>query len=115
MKTWSIPAAMFVAAIVASAALAQQLPEVTPQPPVPAKGTVAQGVEDGTITAKVQEAISADPALKDMQFTVATADSVVTLSGTAPASDQVARALAIARAVPGVKSVINILAVVKPS
>ena len=111
----SIPA-LLISAILAGAALAQSpLPDVTPQPAVPAKGTVAQGVEDSTITAKVQEAISADPALKDLQFTVATADSVVTLSGTAPAGDQVARALAIARAVPGVKSVINILAVVKPT
>jgi osmotically-inducible protein OsmY len=106
MKLLSIP--VLVAAIVSGAALAQ-LPEVQPQPAV--KSTVAQGVEDETITSKVTDAIGSDPALKDMQFTVETADSVVTLNGTANASDQIARAVAIARAVPGVKSVINILAV----
>lgn len=107
MKSLSIPV-MFVAAMAAGAAFAQ-LPEVTPQPTP--KGTVAQAVDDATITAKVKEAITADPALKDMEFTVETGDAVVTLAGSAGANDQIARAVAIARAVDGVKSVVNILAV----
>jgi len=41
--------------------------------------------------------------------------AVVTLAGSANASDKIARAVALAKAVPGVKSVINILAVVKDS
>jgi osmotically-inducible protein OsmY len=86
-----------------------QLPEVKP-PPVP-KGTTEQRSEDETITAQVKEAISADAELKDMEFTVETANNVVTLSGTARAKDQIARAIAIARSIPGVKSVINILGI----
>ncbi len=107
MKSLSIPV-MFVAAMAVGAAFAQ-LPEVHPQPAP--KGTVAQAVDDAAITSKVKDAITSDPALKDMEFTVETTDAVVTLNGTAGASDQIARALAIARAVDGVKAVTNILAV----
>ncbi|MGZ5080406.1 MAG: BON domain-containing protein [Usitatibacter sp.] len=107
MKSLSIPAIVF-AMMAAGAALAQ-LPEV--QPPSAPKGTVAQGVEDATITSKVKNAIASDSAMKDVELTVETADAVVTLSGTARASDQIARAIALAREVDGVKSVINILAV----
>src|SRR3984893_15493800 len=99
---------LIVIAFSASVAMAQ-LPEVKP-PPEP-KGTATLQSEDETISAKVKDAITSDPALKEMEFTVATADAVVTLEGTAPARDQIARAVAIARGVPGVKSVINILAV----
>ena len=107
MKLLSIPAVL-VAAIAAGASFAQ-LPEVQPQPAP--KGTVAQAVDDAMITSKVRDAIASDPALKDMEFTVETTDSVVTLNGTANARDQIARAVAIARAVSGVKAVTNILAV----
>ena len=107
MKSLSFPA-VFIVALTASAAFAQ-LPEVQPQPAP--KGTVAQSVDDATITSKVRNAIASDPALKDMEFTVDTTDSVVTLNGTAPARDQIARAVALARTVDGVKSVVNILAV----
>ena len=107
MKSLTIPA-VFVAAMAAGAAFAQ-LPEVQPQPAP--KGTVAQAAEDATITSKVKNAIASDPALKDMEFTVETADAVVTLNGTAGASDQIARAVALAKAVDGVKAVVNVLAV----
>ena len=107
MKLLSI-LAVFVAAIAAGAAFSQ-LPEVQPQRAP--KGTVAQAVDHATITSKVKDAIASDPALKDMEFTVETTDSVVTLNGTANARDQIARAVALARAVPGVKAVTNILAV----
>ena len=107
MKSLSIPAAVF-AAMTACAAVAQ-LPPVQPQPAP--KGTVAQSVDDATITSKVTNAIAEDPVLKDIEFTVDTTDAVVTLNGTANAKDQVARAVAIARSIDGVKSVVNILAV----
>ena len=60
---------------------------------------------------KVKSAIASDPALKGMELTVETTDAVVTLNGTAAALDQIARAVALARAVDGVKAVTNILAV----
>jgi hyperosmotically inducible protein len=107
MKSLSIPA-VFATAITACMAFGQ-LPEVQPPPPV--KSTVAQGVDDATITTKVKSAISSDSALKDMEFTVETTDAVVTLRGTAGALDQIARAMAIARSVDGVKGVTNALAV----
>ncbi|HEX7606980.1 MAG TPA: BON domain-containing protein [Usitatibacter sp.] len=107
MKSLSILAVL--SATLALGVAFAQLPEVKPLP-VPISAT-AQSVIDEGITAKVMSALSSDPALKDMEFTVATADAVVTINGTASAADQVARALAIARAVPGVKSVTSILAV----
>ena len=107
MKSLSILAVL--SATLALGVAFAELPEVKP-PPVPIS-TVAQSVKDEAITAKVASALSSDPALKDMEFTVATTDAVVTLNGTANAADQIARALAIARAVDGVKSVTNILAV----
>ena len=107
MKSLSI-SALFAAAMAFGVAAAD-LPEVKP-PPVP-NSAVAQSVIDETITGKVMSAISSDPQLKDVEFTVATADGVVTLNGTATAADQIMRALAIARSVEGVKSVTNILAV----
>lgn len=109
MKLSLIPAVLAVA-ISAGVAFAQApLPEVKP-PPVQ-EGPVTQLMDDATITSKVTEAISADPELKDMEFTVDTTDAVVTINGTATARDQIARALAIARTVPGVKSVTNIMGV----
>jgi osmotically-inducible protein OsmY len=111
--------ALFVAALSTGAAFAQlpavqplaapPLPEVQPQPAP--KSTVAQSVDDSAITSKVTAAISSDPALKGLEFTVETNDAIVILNGTATASDQIARAVAIAKSVNGVKSVTNVLAV----
>ncbi len=107
MKTISIPVMIF-AAFTAYPAFAQ-LPPV--QPPSPPTGPVAQGAADETITSKVKNAIAADSTLADMELTVETTDAVVSLNGTARARDQIDRALSLARAVDGVKSVVNVLAV----
>ena len=116
MKLLSI-CAIFAAAMAFGVAAAD-LPDVKPPAPLPDVKTppvpntaVGQSVIDETITGKVMSAIASDPQLKDVEFTVATTDGVVTLNGTATASDQIMRALAIARSVEGVKSVTNILAV----
>jgi hypothetical protein len=85
------------------------LPEV--KPPVESNSVIPQSVVDETITNRVTRAIANDPELKDLEFTVETTDSVVTINGTATQSDQIMRALAIARSIDGVKSVTNILAV----
>jgi len=138
MKTLSIPS-LCALAIVAGGAFAQVPASTTvvppaspvviptmpatrvPTPPATAlpvvppkadpKSTGAQAVDDSTITSKVNEAISSDSDLKSMSFTVETTDAVVTLHGVADSKEQVARALALVRAVAGVKSVINIVAV----
>jgi hyperosmotically inducible protein len=107
MKSSSI-AVLLAAAMCASATFAQ-LPEVQPKPEP--KGTVAQSADDSAVSTQVKNAISSDPALKDVEVTVETNEGVVTLNGTAGASDQIARAVAIAKGVPGVKRVINVLAV----
>ncbi len=75
-----------------------------PPPPDP-KSTAAQASQDASITSKVRDAIASDAQLKDLEFTV------VTLNGTAASREQIARALALAKSVDGVKSVTNILAV----
>jgi len=111
MKSLSILAVVS-AKLALGIAFAAELPEVKP-PPAPIS-TVAQSVQDEAITAKVTSALSSDPELKDLEFTVATNDAVVVINGTATAADQISRALAIARAVDGVKSVTSILAV-RPS
>ncbi len=105
MKSSSV-SAVFVAVMAAGAAFAQ-VPDVAPTP----NPSVAPAVDDAAITSKVQAALVADSALKDMEVTVETNDGVVTLNGTAAARDQISRALSVARSVDGVKSVTNILAV----
>jgi hyperosmotically inducible periplasmic protein len=85
------------------------LPEVPP--PTPPQSTVAVAVSDSTITSKVRDAIASDSDLKSMSVTVETTDSIVTLNGTADSREQIARALAVARTVEGVKGVTNVLAV----
>jgi hypothetical protein len=116
MKLLSI-CAIFATAMAFGVAAAD-LPDVKPpaplpdvQPPPAPTTTVAQSVIDETINGKVTSAISSDPQLKELEFTAATTDGVVTLNGTATAKDQIMRALAIARSIDGVKSVTNILAV----
>jgi hyperosmotically inducible protein len=125
MKSISI-SAIFAAAMAFGVASAQlpdvkptpALPDVKPPPalpdvvPPPVSNTpTSQTMVDETITNRVTSAIASDPQLKELEFTVETTDSVVTINGTATATDQIMRALAIARSVPGVKSVTNILAV----
>jgi osmotically-inducible protein OsmY len=46
-----------------------------------------------------------------MEVTVETADAVVTLNGSARAADQVSRAIALAKSIDGVKSIVSNLAV----
>jgi hyperosmotically inducible protein len=107
MKSSAIPA-LFAAALFSGAAFAQ-LPEVAPMP-VP-KSTPAQAADDNAITTKVRNAIATDPALSGMEVTVETADAVVTLNGSARAADQVSRAIALAKSIDGVKSIVSNLAV----
>ena len=107
LKTLSLPA-LLVVAMTAAAAFAQ-MPSVAPKA-VP-ESTPAQASNDATITSKVKDAIASDPDLKGLEVTVDTTDAVVTLNGTADSRDQISRALALAKAVAGVKSVTNILAV----
>ena len=64
-------------------------------------------IDDAAITAKVKTALIGEPGLKAMQIDVDTADGVVTLSGTVDSRTNVNRAVQLAQAVQGVKSVDN--------
>jgi hyperosmotically inducible protein len=67
--------------------------------------TTGQLIDDVTITAKVKEAILADPQLKVMEVKVDTIKGVVTLSGGVDTRTQEADAVIVAKQIEGVKMV----------
>ena len=73
------------------------------------KATAKMG--DAAITGSVKTALIAEPGLKALQIDVDTADGVVTLSGTVDSRTNVNRAIQVAQAVQGVRSVDNRLTV----
>jgi len=77
------------------------------------KASVGNTVDDGVITSKVKSALLADPAVKSFDVAVQTRMGVVQLSGFANDQAQIARAVEIAKAVDGVKSVSNEMSVKK--
>jgi len=81
----------------------------------PAETTVAPGatttvgneIDDSVLTARVKSALLADPEVKSVDFKVETRKGDVQLSGFVDSPAQVDRASAVAKGVPGVKSVLN--------
>lgn len=71
-------------------------------------------IDDATITTKVKAAVLAEPGLKTLQINVDTRDGNVTLNGTVDTPELKERAMQVAQAVEGVKTVSDQL-VVKPS
>jgi len=71
-------------------------------------------LDDATITTKVKAAVLAEPGLKTLQINVDTRDGNVTLNGTVDTPELKERAMQVAQAVEGVKTVSDQL-VVKPS
>jgi hypothetical protein len=76
----------------------------TPRPP-----------DDKTITRRIQAKLYHDPTLKTRDISVIAQNGVVTLSGQVSSQDEKASAEHLATAEPGVKRVINELAIVRPS
>ncbi len=74
----------------------------------------AGAIDDATITTKIKAAVLAEPGLKALQIKVDTRDGNVTLNGTVDTPALKERAMQVARAVEGVKTVSDQL-VVKPS
>jgi hyperosmotically inducible periplasmic protein len=72
---------------------------------------VGERIDDATITAKVKTALIGEPDLEALKIDVDTADGVVTLSGTVDSRTKVTRAVQVAQAVQGVRSVDNRLTV----
>lgn len=73
-----------------------------------------QPVEDSWITTKVKADLLVDAQTKGLDINVSTTDGVVTLSGRLDSAAQVDKAVSIARAIKGVKSVDATTLTVKP-
>jgi hyperosmotically inducible periplasmic protein len=69
--------------------------------------TIGTEIDDSVVTAKVKAALLNDPDVKSIDFKVETRKGEVLLSGFAANQSQVDRALAVTKAVPGVKNVDN--------
>ena len=80
-----------------------------PSPP-PASTTVGTEIDDTVVTTKVKSALLADPDIKSFDLKVETRKGAVQLSGFVDNQAQVDRALTATRAVAGVKSVENNIA-----
>ena len=72
-----------------------------------AAATVGNKVDDGIITGKVKAALLADPGIQSMDIAVVTRIDTVQLSGFVNNQQQMERAVGIASAVQGVRSVAN--------
>lgn len=77
----------------------------TPPSAAPVAGQPA--TDDATLAARVKQALAADPQLRSLPVSVATYRGVVQVAGYVESDAQIERALAVARSVPGVRSVSN--------
>jgi hyperosmotically inducible protein len=78
----------------------------TAEPPV---GRIDLSLEDARLSAAVRTAILNDPELGLRRIAVDAHDGVVTLDGTVPSGAEARRAVAVARAVAGVREVTSSL------
>lgn len=89
-------------------------PEAEPLVVAPvATTTVGTEIDDSVITTKIKAALLADDAVKSFDIQTETRKGEVHLSGFVDNESQVERALVVARAVEGVKSVSNMMSVKK--
>ncbi len=73
--------------------------------------TVGETVDDATITARVKTALLNDPNVGAMKIDVDTTKGIVTMSGVVRSKAEEARAVQIARGIPGVRDVKSTLQV----
>ncbi|MBS1189798.1 MAG: transporter [Rhodocyclaceae bacterium] len=97
-----------------AALVAATLPALTACSPTPTRETVGEYTDDATITTRVKTALVEDPNVSAMQVNVETYRGVVQLSGFVDSQANAARAVNLARQVPGVQSVKNDLRI-KPA
>jgi hyperosmotically inducible periplasmic protein len=76
-------------------------------------GTAGSAVGDAALTAKVKTKFLADTSISGLKIDVDTKNDVVTLNGTVPTAAEKRRAVEVARATDGVKSVVDNLKVGK--
>ena len=75
--------------------------------PAAKKETAGEYIDDAVITGKVKAAVLEEPSLKSAEINVETANGVVQLTGFVRSRANIAKAVAIAKGVKGVKSVKN--------
>lgn len=80
---------------------------VKAQPSSASSATIGNEIDDSVVTTRVKTALLNDPDVKSIDFKVETRKGEVLLSGFAANAAQIERAMAVTRAVPGVKSVDN--------
>ena len=73
--------------------------------------TVAETIDDGTITARVKTALLNDTQVGATKIDVDTANGVVTISGLVKSKEEETRAVELVRQTPGVKDVKSALQV----
>jgi osmotically-inducible protein OsmY len=73
----------------------------------PARANTCEFVDSATITRKVRNALMRDEQLRVLALNVETIKGTVQLSGVASSEEQSARAVQLARTVPGVRSISN--------
>jgi hyperosmotically inducible protein len=100
-----------VLAVSPALAHASQAPSASKDTPAKQERTTGAGIKDGWITMKIHSQFVPEDALEDSDIDVDTANAVVTLSGTVATEAGRARAIAIAKATDGVKSVTDRLKV----
>ena len=100
--------------LLVTVAACTKAPEAEPQVVAPAATTtVGTDIDDSLITTRIKSALLADDAVKSFDIQTETRKGEVQLSGFVDNESQVERALVVARAVEGVKSVSNMMSVKK--
>ena len=111
MTSWILAKAALAALlsmIVAGAAVAQAPAREAPAAPaVVSPADAPNAVEDAAITAKIKASLVADQATRTHKIDVDTKGGIVTLDGTVSSGAEALRAVQIARATEGVRSVTN--------
>lgn len=79
--------------------------------PTPTREGTGEYIDDSLITGKVKAALVADPDLKATEINVETYKGTVQLSGFVSSTDDMPKAVALARKIDGVKAVKNDMAV----
>jgi osmotically-inducible protein OsmY len=97
----------FLSAVAQSVIAGSLLVSVVACAPTPTREGTGEYIDDSVITGKVKAAFAADPTVKATQVQVETFKGTVQLSGFVDSRESAQKAVELARAVKGVKSVKN--------
>ena len=105
--TISATVAMALAVAMGLFIVACSKPADTTGTPPPGSSTIGSEIDDSVVTTKVKSALLNDPEIKSLDFKAVTRKGEVQLSGFAANQSQIDRAIAVIKAVPGVKNIDN--------